>query len=446
MDQETSESADFKPHSAKQNLAIWSKKPIVLCASGIQWGKTRVGSVKTEMSMYNYTSKKDNFLILAPTYKIMQQSTLPAFMERMGNCGHFNKADSVFEMHGGGTAYFRTATDPDSIVGVTNVRFIWGDEAGLYSLYFWENMQARAAFKQAQICLTTSPYVLNWVYKELIRPKVKDSEARPDVELVRARSDENPYFPKEYFEAKKKTMDPRRFNMMFAGEWSKTQGLVYDCFDEETHVIPSINLPAGTEVIAGVDWGTTHPFVIHLRAITPDGMQYQIGEHSETGLTVSSMIGIAQRLQQLHGIKRWYCDPSQPGYILEFQMNGLTAIPAENDIRLGIDRHYALMKEGRFRMFKGMCSKTIMGLEVYRYADNDDDVSPNKDMKERNPVKQDDDEMDAMRYVSVATYRHRKLQPYIISDKIIEIKPRENHQARIERIRKPKREKFEKWS
>ena len=271
---------EFKPHSAKQNVAIWSPKPIVVCATGIQGGKTRVGAVKGMMVMHKFCRPDDNFLILAPTYKIMQQSTLPAFLSVMQGLGTFSKVDGVFKIHGGGTCYFRTATDPDSIVGVTNVRFIWGDEAGLYSLYFWENMQARAAFKQAQIVLTTSPYTLNWIYKELIRPIMKEGpEARPDVELIRAKSIENPYFPLEYYEAKRKTMDTRRFEMMFGGEWNKFQGLVYDCFDEFETTCDPFPLPKGTEVYAGVDWGTTHPFVIHVRAITPDKMHYQIAEH-----------------------------------------------------------------------------------------------------------------------------------------------------------------------
>jgi hypothetical protein len=147
----------FEPHSDKQESGIFSQKPILICATGIQWGKTRVGAIKTKMALHEFTNSGDNFLVLAPTYKIMQQSTLPAFMQVMEGLGTLNKSTAEFKMHHGGTVYFRTATDPDSIVGVTDVRFIWGDEAGKYGLYFWENIQARAAFKEAQIVLTTSP-------------------------------------------------------------------------------------------------------------------------------------------------------------------------------------------------------------------------------------------------------------------------------------------------
>lgn len=440
------EQLEFAPHSPKQNEAIWSDKPIIVCATGIQWGKTTVGSIKAMMAICKHSTPEDNFLVLAPTYKVMQQSTLPAFLKLMEGFGVFSKGDAIFQVHGGGTVYFRTATDPDSIVGVTNVRFVWGDEAGLFSLYFWENIQARAAFRRAQIVLTTSPYTLNWIYKELIRPKIKDPEARPDVHLIRARSDENPYFPRDYYEEKRLTMDPRRFEMMFGGEWDRFQGLVYDCFREDEHVIQSINLPPGTEFYAGVDWGTTHPFVISIRAVTPDGYHYLVGEHYETGLTVTDMVRIAQQKKKIFDIKAFYCDPSEPGYLLEFQRAGLTAVPADNDIGVGIDVQYSLFKQDRCFIFKGACEHTLDELETYRYPDDDDTKGPNVDIRERKPVKQDDHCMDAMRYCAMHTARHSKREPVIIPEGPRDVTKIQNHQKRIQALKRPKVKMWEEWT
>ena len=148
-----------------------SDKLITLCGTGIQWGKTMTGAVRLKVAMHKFTDPTDAFILMAPNYKIMQQSCLPAFLRIMDGLGTYNKVEAAFHMNGGGICYMRTATDPDAIVGITNVRHIWADEAGLYSLYAWENMQARASFKEAQITLTTSPYSLNWVYKELIKKK-----------------------------------------------------------------------------------------------------------------------------------------------------------------------------------------------------------------------------------------------------------------------------------
>lgn len=434
---------EFKPHSAKQDLAVFSEKPLVVLGCGIQFGKTVTGAIKMKMAMHKYTDKSDNFLILAPTYKIMQQSTLPEFLKWMDGFGEYNKVDGIFRIHSGGTCYMRTATDPDSIVGVTDVRFIWGDEAGKYSLYFWENIQARAAFKQAQILLTTSPYTLNWIWKEIIRPIKKDPGVRPDVELIQARSDENPYFPKSVIELKKKTMDARRFNALFGGQWEKMEGLVYDCYDETENSCDPFTLPIGTKFYGGVDWGTTAPFALVVRAITPDGYHFQVSEYYKTGLTITDMIQIARQKKQTYGIEVFYCDPASPGYIEEFCRNGLTAVGANNNIRLGIDRHYELIKTRRYKTFRGMCRYTVDEYESYHYPDSDDNIEPNRDIKDRLPVKQDDHALDANRYISIETFHGHIVRPPHTND---EAKAKETPHENAARLFSPYSDESEDWS
>lgn len=396
----------FRPHSEKQDLAIFSKKRIVANFTGIQWGKTRVGAVRTKLFMHQFTHAEDSFLVLAPTYKIMKQATLPAFLNVMKGVGYYHKADATFEMNGGGIAYMRTNTDPDSIVGITNVRHIWGDEAGKYSLYFWENIQGRSAFLRCPITLTSSPYALNWAYKEIIHPSMKGM-LDPDIELIQARSDENPYFPKDEYEKRKEKMDARRFNMMFGGRFDKMEGLVYDIFDEDYHIIPfdPILLPQGTVYVAGVDWGYNNQQVLLVRAITPDNYHYQVAEFYKTKLTIKDFIKVAQMYSSQYPISMHFCDPSRPENIEEFNRAGLPAMPADNSIRKGIDIHYDLIKEGRFKIFRGAHSYSLDEYEAYHYPDEDEDINVNKDQKEKLPVKANDHGMDATRYISVHTYK-----------------------------------------
>ena len=226
---------DFVPHSEKQEEALFSEAPITVVATGIQWGKTRVGSWFIKRLMHYFPSKDNAFIVVAPTYKIMEQSSLPAFLEIMQGTGKYNGQRNTFTLFGGGTVYFRTATDPDSIVGITNVRGIWGDEAGKFPRYFWDNIEGRAAFKNCQIIITTSPYSLNWLFKDVIKP-YKMGE-RDDVNYITASSIENPYFPREVYEKRKKQMDPRRHAAMYDGVFERMQGLVYDCWDDEDNTL-----------------------------------------------------------------------------------------------------------------------------------------------------------------------------------------------------------------
>lgn len=433
----------FIAHSEKQANAILSQKPVVVCLTGIQWGKSRVGAVRTQMFCNQYHEKTDNFLVTAPTYKIMQQATLPAFLQRMEGLGRYSKVDAVFEIHGAGKVFFRTETDPDSIVGITDVRHIWGDEAGKYRLYFWENIQARAAFKQCPITLTTSVYARNWIYKELYKPFMAGQ--RDDVDLFKATSRENPYFSSEHYDRIKRTMDPRRFAMIFGAEFGHMEGLVYDCWDEDENICEPFHFPFGTKFVAGVDWGyNPDPFALVVRAITPDGLHYQVHEFCKTNCTITDMIMIARQLAQIYGIKAFYCDPSQPGYIEEFNRNKLSAIPADNDINRGIGRHYDLIKTRRYKVFRGSSPYTIDEMETYHYPEPKD-LGPDETSKEQKPVGQNDHCLDANRYATIETYRSEiKFTP-----KTLEEQNRENQTQRINRLKRVKSRRVshsETWS
>lgn len=436
---------NFHPHSLKQEEAIFSDKKITLCGAGIQWGKSRVGAIRMKIALHTHTAPDDTFLVVAPTYKIMNQSTLPAFKGIMQDYweGNWNESKAEFRMPGGGIVYFRTGKEPDSIVGATNVRHVWGDEAGKFSLYFWENIQGRASFKDCPITLTTSPYSLNWIYKEIIRPKSRNPAARPDVFYVKARSDENPYFPRAEYERRKATMEPRRFRMMYGGEFEKMEGLVYACFDEIENIVDPHALPDGTRFVAGVDWGYTHPFVIVVRAITPNGQHFQVSEFVQTQLMLPQKIEVAKRLKSVWNIEKFYCDPANPDDIASFNEAKLTAIGANNSLK-GIDQHWEMIKTRRYKIFRGSSPHTEDEYSSYHWPSPDDDVDADDNLKEPTPVDQDNHTMDANRYVTVETWKGaRRHQPVVAS----ETPKQESQHDRIQRLKRPMRVSgsAEKW-
>jgi hypothetical protein len=348
--------------------------------------------------------------------------------------------DYCFEMHGGGKVWFRTGVQPDSPVGITNVRAVLCDEAGLYSRYFWDNIQARASFKEAPIRIVTSPYSLNWLYTDFIKPFKKGDEYIQQIaDVIQANSGENPYFPAKEYEARRRTMDPRRFNMIYGGNFDKAEGLVYDCFDQDTHQIDKFDLPAGTRIFAGVDWGYRDPFVISVRAVTPDAMHYKIGEYYKPQLTVDQMIEAAQRFKTLHGIERFYCDPSRPEYIKLFNQHGLSALPSDNDIRLGVDRHYELIKSNQYFVFRGTSPFAIDEYEQYHYPELKDE-KPDQPQKDELPVDNNNHCMDCERYISMATYKprgHKRNKVVVHSDNYGVKKERSPHfDNEIEKLKK----------
>lgn len=422
-----------------------------MAGTGIQYGKTTIGAVRMKMANHTYVNPDDNFLIVAPTYKILQQSTLPAYLNMMRGWGEYNKADAIFKVNGGGTVYCRTGTDPDSIVGITNVRSVWGDEAGLFSLYFWENIQARAAFRRASITLTTSPYTLNWIFKEIIRPKLKDQNARPDVELIQAASWENPLMPTDVIDRARQTMDPRRFNALFGGKWERMSGLVYDCFDEDENQCGPVTFGQGSRIVGGIDWGYTEPFVFKIRGITAEQYHFGIEEFYRTGLTIVDIESVVVRLCGIYNVEVIYCGPDQPASIEHLNRAlhkaGLRArcMPADNDVRTGIDRHYELLKARRLKYVRGKNPYTMDELDTYHYPEPKDS-KPDQDIKDELPVQQNDHALDADRYISIMTWRGAKLHKPVVVEERQE--KDEDQFKRIERLKRPVRYggRSEDWS
>lgn len=400
--------------------------------------------------IHTFTDPDDNFLVCAPTFKILQQSIIPYFLKYMEGYGNYRASDAVFKVNRGGTVYFRTETDPDSIVGIPNVKAGWLDEAGKLRLYFWENYQARAASKGARSLLTTSPYSRNWLYKDIIKPKLQGK--LPNVKLLQAPSWENPYHtlhdPEKRAEMRA-TMDPRRFDMIFGGEWGQMAGLVFDCFDEDKHVTEPFRLPTDTVYVGGIDWGFTEPYVNVVRAITPDGRHYQIAEFYKTGLTPGKCIDNMVERAKIYGIKRYWCGHEQPGLILQanlaFAQAGVkcTAQKADHDITRATGIHYSLIAGNKYKVFRGTSPHTLDEYSAYHYPDPKD-LEVDQDSKELKPVGQYDHAMSANRFVSLHEHRaDLKHTPKLPGSGLTTNDP---VSKRLERLRRPPNRNLETWS
>jgi hypothetical protein len=154
------------------------------------------------------------------------------------------------------------------------------------------------------------------------------------------------------------------------------------------------------------------------------------------------MVQVAKRLRQVWGIQVFYCDPAQPGYIEEFNRAGCPALGAENDISLGVGRQYALIKEGRFKIFKGTSPYTLDEVESYRYPEPRD-LGPEQADKEQKPVDQDNHAMDTWRYIENEIYHTTdKKAPFVPGN----TKGPETNEQRIKRLKRAGRVgKTEAW-
>jgi len=378
-----------------QNRAWESKKRFIFFCAGVQSGKTTFGCIW----IVNESEEcgAGDYLIIAPTYKILQQSTMQKFQEIIPNgWGTFNKAESVFRARNGRTFFLRSADKPESIEGIT-ARAIWADEASLMKPDIWLMMQGRVSGTQGRILCTFTPIALNWVHKEIEKDKERRNRGEEgDIDFIQFPSVESPYFPKEEYERAKRMLTPIQFQLRYEGIFGKAEGLIYADFDEKYNVCDDFPIPEDWTKIGGIDWGFINPFVALKLALSPDDILYVYKEYYQSKQTLK------EHSRNMSPDIPYYADPSGAQEIQEMQALGYDVIPANNDVDMGILTVNARLRKQddsertvRLKVFRS-CVNVIDELSLYQYDRN----QSTGEWKEK-PMKRDDHCMDALRYAII---------------------------------------------
>jgi len=148
------------------------------------------------------------------------------------------------------------------------------------------------------------------------------------------------------------------------GRWVGAEGMVYGDWSRRLHIIGREQLPPMHHYIASQDWGFTNPGVLQIWGVDGDGRMYLVREHYRVQQSIGWWKATATREWQTCHFDSVECDPSEPGFIAEYQkterdavgrlMPGLPAIPAFNGIHLGIQavqRRLSVAGDDKPRLF-----------------------------------------------------------------------------------------------
>ena len=365
--------------------------------AGVQGGKTWLGAMWATMKVAEFPAH--NGLIAAPTYKILQQSTLPKFFELFPQSkAWWKKGDSEIHLPGGGIIFLRSTEEPKHIEGMT-VAWAWFDEIGQMKYDAWINVQARIATMQGDFMGTTTPYALNWLYREIYRPW-KDGLLE-DTYIHQWRSVDNPYFPKAEWDRAQSTMDARTFARRYEAKFEQMEGLVYEEFDPRFHVIDELKgtLTLGSPLlkiqVGGIDFGYNNPSAMLAAYITNDDHWFIVDEWYYTQKTNSEIIEKAKQWEVEHGIRFWYPDTAEPDRLEEMRRAGMYIRETSKKMDEGINSVRQLLKEKRISIVRSTCPNLLEELSTYQYAE-----PTGEGTQEEKPVRnQADHALDALRYM-----------------------------------------------
>lgn len=391
------EKLKFELHKYQRKI-MRSPKRFLIALAGIQSGKTMVGCMwLISEILRGWNENKDySYLIAAPTYKILQQSTLRKWFEVAPPwLGRYLEQKSVIQLADGrGIIYIRSTDEPYGLEGMT-LKAAWLDEGGQMPDEVWRVIQGRLSILRGRCLITSTPYAFNWL------KDVSDAGTTDDTLVVHWESIDSPWFPRgEYLRQLKIAKgDPSLmadFEKRYRGIFRSMTGAVYQNWNEK-FTTSDLGSQYFKEYIGGIDWGYTQPFAIEIMGFSDTKPTcVLVDEYYQSGKTIDELAQIAANMKKQWNVRLFYADPSRPDYIMDFNTRGIPVMPGNNDIQMGISVIQRLIKSGNFAVHT-RCHNLLEEIKKYHYPEVGDSIS--KEI----PVKVFDHALDSMRY-AIATH------------------------------------------
>lgn len=357
----------FTPHRFQQQV-LDSVLEQILVVAGHRGGKTTVGAIWLidQIAKDMQAGIKADYLILGPTYRILNQSTLRTLFEWWPKgMGTYKKQDSLIQLANGGVVWIRSADKPDAVEGLT-ARRCWMDEAALCNETTYDKVCQRLVQKtgepKGRLLMTTTPYgsPSSWMNVRLI-------ELRRQLNwlfYVNFSMADNPFIDRAIYDRAKATMNESIFQRDFEGRFVKIEGLIYPEFNRLDHTCESFDIPSHWPKWAGLDYGWTDPTSILGITYDPEEKRFYIYTQFYKNRQLGEKIG-AFLDEKKFTYTLW--DPAAVAMMNEVRaVCKLRFEQADNSVDIGIQRITKLLKENRIKVFD-TCEDLVREIEGYCY-------------------------------------------------------------------------------
>ena len=267
----------------------------------------------------------EKFLGYKPTSR---DDPKPTFVTRYGG-----EKPEFFEYGNGTRIYVNGLDEPENLLSdFFDAAFV--NQAELLPFGTWDELTARVSERAGTMPIATLVGDCNPnVPHHWIRQQTKDGKLEyfkmsflDNPEIIDQRAPELPAFKIEFMNDpspkllnrvmhlftesglrrvdKLKNLEGLRFKRGFLGEWSSGEGLVFDKFDPELHIVDTTIMPNWPRYLS-VDWGTRNPASVIWWARSPDDRLYAYKEIYKTGLTKPELIRLIQENRDHEDKIRW---------------------------------------------------------------------------------------------------------------------------------------------
>ena len=273
--------------------------------------------------------------------------------------------------------------------------FWYANELPQHNYEFYNMALSRLTPANARAFADSNPESSNhWLYQEKIKPWLEDDKSVKEVfEYWHFSMSDNANLSDTFIKNQSKLYNGIFKSRKIDGLWMSPEGLVYDTFNFEKHVLPhskivdKIRRNEFFEFFLGIDWGWYHPSVCLLMGREKGGNYCVLDEFYAVKSDVNSVINWIDNKQKEYA--RFFsfanCDNARPeiNNILR-QKTNLIIYEEKPRVEDSIALVRELINYDRLTV-SDKCLNTVREFEVYRYDED-------------SPLKINDDCMDALRY------------------------------------------------
>lgn len=216
---------------------VFSKARHPAMVAGYGAGKSEAAVIRIALLALKYPGLSFGFV--EPTFDLVRLIAWPRFQSKLEDWGigsELNKAESVLRMENGSQVIFRSADNPERMVGfeiadglIDEADTLRPDQAQAV----WIKMLGRIRQKKPDGAINTlgavsTPEGYGWMYHTF------GKEPKPGYELIRAPTCSNPYLPEGYVEQLRATYSSQHLEAYLSGRFvNLSTGAVYYAFDRK---------------------------------------------------------------------------------------------------------------------------------------------------------------------------------------------------------------------
>lgn len=323
-------------------------KDIIIADGSIRAGKTVImsyGYIKWAMSNFN----GENLGMAGKTIGSFRRNVVEPLKRILRGRGYKVKdkrSDNLLEItYKGVTNFFyifggKDESSQDLIQGITLAGMLF-DEVALMPQSFVNQATGRCSVEGSKMWFNCNPAGPNhWFKKEYL-----DQLEQKNALHLHFTMDDNPSLSEKVKERYKRLYTGLFYQRFILGLWVLAEGIVYDIFNEDEHVVPTKERRYRRYHVS-VDYGTQNPMAYGLWGFC-DGIWYKIKEYHHSGRESSTKTNdeyvkdlidwLAEENLTPRDVKSVIVDPSAASFKTQLRRAKFRVVDGKNDVLEGIE-------------------------------------------------------------------------------------------------------------